>query len=395
MSYFEEVIDSGFGEQSPVIGGNSTITPTTSFTGVAEQNNRAEVMVSCYSDDQSGTFFFDFSVNGTDWRSFPTNGFTVGAGVHHFHTAVKGPRYFRLRWTSSIAPTTLQIFVYYGTFRQPSAPMNQPLGLDADAIVVRPTLSWLDISRGLVVGLESIKKFGRNIAVGTNFVPISMGGAYQVPQSTGATMLRVKAGGDARDTAAGDGAREITLVGLDENFDPLTETVATAGVSASSATVGTFTRLLRFFVSASGTYASAVAGSHFDDIVIENSAGGTDWGTIDSADFPKGQSEIGVYSIPTGTTGHVKLRNLSVDTGKTIDLVFFSRTNIDQTSPPYDAMRAQSVVSGVVGGSIEVFGETDIPFGPYVGPTDIGFMGKVANGTAKVAVEFEVFILNE
>jgi hypothetical protein len=383
------------GSQSPISGGNSTITPTTSFTGTAEQNDQPEVMVSCYSDDQAGTLYFDFSVNGTDWRTFPSSGFIVGAGVHHFHTAVKGPRYFRMRWVSSVAPTTLQIYVYYGTFRQPSAPMNQPLGLDADAIVVRPTLSWLDVSRGLVNGLGTVKKFGRNPSVGTSFVPISLGGVYQVPQAAGATTLRIKAGGNANDTAAGSGAQEVTLEGLDENFNSLIETVATAGASASSATTGTFTRLFRIYVSKSGTYASAIAGSHSGDIIVENSAGTADWGTIDSTGFPKGQSEIGAYSIPTGKTGHIKLRNLSVDSGKTVDLVFFSRGSIDQTAAPYDAMRARSVVNGVSGGSIETFGGTDIPFGPYVGPTDIGFMGRVASGTAQISVEFEIFIINE
>lgn len=389
------VSDSGFGEQSPLETGNSTIIPVTSFIGAAEQNDFPDVMVSCYSDDQLGNLYFDFSGNGTDWRTFPSVGFTIGAGEHHFHTAVKGSRYFRLRWASSIAPTALQIFAYYGTFRQSNAPLNQPLGLDADATVVRPTPSWLDISRGLMSGITSVKKFGRNPVVGTSFVPITMGGSYEVPQSGSATTLRIKAGGNANDTAAGSGAREITVVGLDGSFEELTETIATAGASASSATTGTFTRLLRMYVSASGTYATAVAGSHSGDIVIENGAGGTDWGTIDSTDFPKGQSEIGAYSIPAGTTGYVKLRNLSVDSGKTIDLVFFSRTRIDQTSAPYDAMRAQSVVSGVSGGSIEVFGETDIPFGPYAGPTDLGFMAKVSSGTASVSVEFEIFILDE
>ena len=246
------------GEQSPV-GVNSTTTPTTSFTGTSEQNDHSDVMVSCYSDDQAGTLYFDFSVNGSDWRTFPSSGFQVSAGAHEFHTAVKGPRYFRARWTSSSAPTTLQLFTYYGSFRQPSAPLNQPLALDADAILVRPSFPWLDVSRGLVSGMQSIKKFGRNAAVGTSFVPIAMGGVYQTPQGSAATALRIKSGGDANDTAAGSGARSVTLEGLDENFELATEALATAGASASSATSTTFTRLFRAYVTpdtGSGTYAS-------------------------------------------------------------------------------------------------------------------------------------------
>lgn len=382
------------GEQSAV-GVNSTTAGTTSFTGTAEQNDYPDVMVSCYSSDQAGTLYFDFSVNGTDWRTFPTNGFSVSAGVHEFHTAVKGPRYFRVRWSSSGTPTTFQLFTYYGSFRQPSAPLNQSYGLDADSVLVRPSLPWLDIARGLVTGISTVKKFGRNSAVAGTFVPITLGGVYQTPQSGSATTLRIKAGGDANDTAAGSGAREITLIGLDENFEAVTEVLATAGASASSATTTTFTRLFRAYVSASGTYATATAGSHVASIVIENGAGGTDWATIDATNFPKGQTEIGAYTVPANTTGHVKLRNLSVDSGKTIDLVFFSRTGCDQTAAPYDGMRAQSVVSGVTGGSIETFGDVQIPFGPYTGPTDIGFMGRIASGTASISVEFEIFIVSE
>ena len=58
-------------------------------------------------------------------------------------------------------------------------------------------------------------------------------------------------------------------------------------------------------------------------------------------------------------------------------------------------MRAQSVIIGIDGGSINNFGEKSVPFGPYVGPTDIGFMGKVGSSTASISVEFEIFIIDE
>lgn len=385
----------GFGIQST---GNTTTTPLAggaTFTGTAEQNAAPDVMVSCYSD-VAGTLYLDFSVNGTDWRTFPTSGFVVAAGIHEFHTAVKGPRYFRARFVNgAAAQTTFQLYTYYGTYRQPSAPLNQQLGLDSDAILVRPTFPWLDVARGLQSGFTTVKKFGRNSSIGTTFAPISLGGVYNTPQSGSATTLRVKAGGNANDTAAGSGAREITLIGLDENFNEVTETLATAGASASSATTTTFTRLYRLFVSASGTYSTSAAGSHSADIVIENGSGGTDWATIDSTNFPKGQSEIGAYTIPAGKTGYVKLRDVSIESTKTMDLIFFSRANADETAAPYTAMIAQSVVSGVAGGSIETFGGVDIPFGPYVGPCDIGFMGRVASSTAAAAVEFEIFLIDE
>lgn len=387
------ISDSGYGVQS-ALGVNSTITPSTAFnsSGVGEQNPFPDVMCSCYSD-VAGSLYFDFSVNGTDWRTFPSSGFSVTAGVHEFHTAVKGPRWCRVRWESSSLPTTLQLYTYYGTFGQPNAPLNQAYSLDSDSQLVRPSWTWLDVARGLAGGITSVKKFGRNSAVGTSFVPVCLGGVYRTPQSGAATTLRVKAGGNANDTAAGSGARGVKFTGLDDKFLLVSETVATAGASASAATTATFTRLFLLDVATSGTYATSAAGSHAGNIVIEDGAGTQDWGTIDVTGFPKSGSEIGAYTIPVGYTGYVKLRDLSIDSGKTVDCIFFSRPNCDQTTAPYSAMRARSVITGVAGGSIEAFGQTDVPFGPFVGPTDVGFMAKVASGTASVSVEFEVILI--
>lgn len=378
---------------SPV-GNNSTVTPTTSFTGKREENDEPEVMVSCFSDDQDGTLFFDFSVNGTDWRTFPSGGFDVTAGIHEFHTAVKGPRSFRIRWSSSSQPTTLQIFTYYGVFRTPNAPLNQPYGLDADSILVRPSWTWLDANRGLVSGMLTYKKFGRviNTAAGT-YVPVAIGGIYRTPQSGSATTLRVKAGGHADDTANGTGAREVTVTVLDENFDLQTEAIATAGASASSATTVTATRLMFIEVTASGTYATQSAGSHTNAIVIENGGGGTDWGTIDATDFPKGRSEIGFFSCPRNYTAHVFLTDYSFDTGKEVDLIFFSREGIDETAAPYSAMQARSVNIGLAGGDIKRPGGGNIPFGPFTGPCDFGFMMNPNTNPADGTVEFEIFLL--
>jgi hypothetical protein len=278
-------------------------------------------------------------------------------------------------------------------FGVPQYNLNSTYAADDRSQLVRSTWTWLDVARGLSSGVSTVKKFGRNYGVTSTYSPLCIGGVYPTPQ-TGST-LRIKAGGDANDTAAGSGARQITIEGLDDSFNLISETIATAGASESFATTAIFTRLFRFYVSESGTYATASSGSHSGDIVIEDSAGVGDWGTIDSVDFPKSQSEVGAYSVPLSKTAFVKLRSLTIDSGKTVNVGLFARSGIDQVSPPYDAMRTQSVVSGVSGGSIETFGSVDVPFGPYSGGTDIGFMAKVSSGTASVSVEFEVFLLDD
>lgn len=122
------------------IGKNTTTTALGSgatFTGAWEQNDRPDVMVSCQTDN-TGTLYFDFSVNGSDVNTFPVSGFAVASGIHEFHTAVKGARYFRVRLVNDAdAQTYLRLYTYYGQFRQGNAPLNQSIGSDSDATTVK------------------------------------------------------------------------------------------------------------------------------------------------------------------------------------------------------------------------------------------------------------------
>ena len=201
--------------------------------------------------------------------------------------------------------------------------MAYSLGTDTPAL----DKLGIDIARGSVRGFSSVHKFGA-ATVGTSFVPVARGSVWQTPQVAGATTLRIKASGDANDTAAGTGAREVCLQGLDETGALVEECVATAGASASSATTTTFIRLFRAWVSESGTYASQSAPSHADDIVIENGAGGTDWATLSATGFARGQSEIGCYTVPRGYQAYVKGFVVSSDASKSTDFIFYQRRNI-------------------------------------------------------------------
>jgi len=142
---------------------NSTTTPlagAATFTGTYEQNINPDVMVSCISD-VSGTVYFDFSVDGTNVNTFPVNGFPVSAGIHEFHVAVKGPRYFRVRYINDAgAQSYLRLFIYYGIFRQPNSPLNTTLAQDSDAITVRSVEGMLDLSAGRFGGFAPVTKFG-------------------------------------------------------------------------------------------------------------------------------------------------------------------------------------------------------------------------------------------
>jgi len=130
-------------------------------------------------------------------------------------------------------------------------------------------LDWgIQVARGNILNAEVTHRFGM-ATVGTTFVPIADGLAYRTPQAGSATALRIKAGGNANDTAAGTGARSVRLTGLNATGVVVSETIATAGASASAATTATFIRLFDAEVVDSGTYGTQDAGSHAADIVID------------------------------------------------------------------------------------------------------------------------------
>lgn len=251
---------------------------------------------------------------------------------------------------------------------------------------------WLPLVRGDLSAWSVVLKFGRNAAVDGSYVPVCLGGFYRTPQAGQATKLRIKAGGNALDTAAGTGAREIYLAGLDSEGNFIENYLATAGASASALTTDSFMRLMRLSVTKSGTYATQSAGSHAGTITIENQAGDQVWGIIDDTELAIGQSEIGAYSIPAGYRGFIELDHCSIDTGKTMNILFFQRENILETAAPYSAMNLRRAFVGLGGGVIHAFSNRPVVFGPVVGPADVGFLAKSnSGGVGSVSIGFNIY----
>lgn len=234
-----------------------------------------------------------------------------------------------------------------------------------------------------------VTKFGHNSAVGTSPVPVSHGAIYRTPQVGSATKIRVKAG-NANDTANGTGAREIAFEGIKDNGEFSREFLATAGESASSNSVEDYIRVFRAWVSKSGTYGSQTTGSHTADIVLENAAGTQDWLTIDldPLGFADGQSEVGAYTVPKGKNAYLLSLEATVDTTKTTSLFFYKRESILDTAAPYQAVRKQFGLQGLVG-NVDIKFSAPLKFEEL---TDIGFLASVDAGTASVSVKFTLLI---
>ena len=250
-------------------------------------------------------------------------------------------------------------------------------------------LRWLNITRGLDSEYSEIHKFGTNEAVGTSFVPITRQGIYQVPIA--ATALELVSD-DVNDTSAGTGAQTVTVIGLNSSWAEVSQTVTMNGTTAVALATDLI-RVYRMYVATSGTYATQSAGSHVGNITLRVSGAGATWAQIHATDFPRGQTQIGVYTIPTGKTALLSLHYISVDSNKSGDLILFHRALTDDVTTPYTGiMRAAFELVGVSGFVNLV--DSAAPQGPFVGPCDIGFMGKVATGTGSMSVDFEMILYN-
>jgi hypothetical protein len=137
----------------PSLLNTTTTTPLNAgatYTGSAERYDSPDVIVSCKTD-QNGKLYIDFSNDLVNWDTFPSTGFDVTAGVHEFHTAVKGPRWFRVRFTNTSASnqTYLRLYSYFDDARQINVPANAQLTSDVDAIVTRPLDFNLTVAESL------------------------------------------------------------------------------------------------------------------------------------------------------------------------------------------------------------------------------------------------------
>ena len=204
----------------------------------------------------------------------------------------------------------------------------------------------LDEARGLVP-YSQVGKFGRNAAVGAGVLEDiwAAGGVYTGFLVAAAT-VRVKAGGSVNDTAAGTGARGVTFVGLDSNWNVATETVATAGAGASAATATSFYRVYRAFVATSGTYGGATAA-----IVDVETSAGTLLARIDLgvAGTGLGQSQQAIYTVPAGYTLYIRRMWADVEGTKQATVRFMQRRDADVVAAPFTSPRVVQAFTSLVG----------------------------------------------
>jgi hypothetical protein len=246
----------------------------------------------------------------------------------------------------------------------------------------------IEVVKGNIPGHSLIHVFGKAI-VGTTFVPVASSLKYPMP--TAAVTLEVVSD-DPNDTALGTGARSITIQGLDDNWEEITQTVPTNGITPVPFPIK-MRRVYLWWVETSGTYAISTVGSHAGTITIQTSPGAVLWfnGTTDP--YPKGQSEIAGYTVPLGVRGYIFVHSIVADSTKSVDVMLLQRQNADIVTAPFPPMRAIKDFVGV--SSNPVGADPTAPLNSFTPKTDLVFMAKVTNGTASVSVEYELLQIEE
>ena len=245
---------------------------------------------------------------------------------------------------------------------------------------------YTEVQKGNIAGHSMVHKFGRNAAVpnGTFEGVLQLSTAFTFLAA--ATTVRIKAGGNAADTAAGAGAREITVQGLDDTGAFVSEAIATNGAGASTATTASFWRVFRAYVSSCGTYNAANTAS----VVIENSGGGTDLIMITTEE---GQSQYGAYAIPLGKTGYLLSVKVQADGGKAADFKLCVREDLtDASSAPFQARRIKFYWDGVLG-SDNLEGKS--PLLVMNALSDVWIEAQGGGAITEVSCDFEILLVDD
>jgi len=245
----------------------------------------------------------------------------------------------------------------------------------------------LSLSSGEVAGSIVVHKFGANPSVGTTVEDIWAAGGTYTGFLTSASTVRIAAGGDANDDTAGTGAQEITILGLDENWKFASETVKTAGTSASASTTTTFIRVYRAFVSRVGTY----HGSNAAVVSIETT-GGTEVASIyfDSVWGGHGQTEMCIYTIPTGYIGYIARAGITVETTRSVTVAIWQVPNADDASAPYNGAKRIVFEHQLITDQTNVIFQA-MPSFPA--RTDIWVQASTPAATASVTATMDLFLL--
>ena len=243
----------------------------------------------------------------------------------------------------------------------------------------------VEIQKGNVPGHDLVHKFGRNPSIPMNdwaFVT-DLGNSDWYGLDTAAA-VRIKAGGNVADDAAGAGLRSAVVSGILDTGVEDSETLVTAGASASALTSKSFYRVFRV----EGDDVGTKGGANTGQIIIEDSTG-----TYDLCSIPtgEGQSQHCAFTIPQGFSGFLVSLHTHVASTKVAKVRLRTREAITTAGPPFKCARTRLFFDGVA----ESLGFKEYSPGSRIPElTDIWVEAYGDGGTAEVSAEMEILLVS-
>lgn len=246
-----------------------------------------------------------------------------------------------------------------------------------------PTIPFnVRIAQGEYANISYINKFGFNPDLTMNTAANIWYGTGLYTFLSAADTLDIvsdDADDDATPGPGGTGARSLRLFGLNGSFDEITEDINLNGLTPVT-TVNSFRRLFRAQVLSAGS-----SETNEGTITIATNTGGTLQATIQPL---KGQTQLGLYTIPNGKIGLLQQLNLSIE-GPTNGEITFELFRRDTNG----AVRLQNSWLTVRGGDSKVSRNYEV-MPVYEATEDIYFIATSSASNMQCEVDFDMWIID-
>ncbi len=181
-------IPSNVGYQSSVNTSTGALAASATYTGTGELNQLPYVIVDCTAD-VSGTLFFEFSVDNSNWSAYPKNGISVSAGSRVVHSALKGGRYFRARYVNGATlQNTFRLYTYFDIQGESGKNVNQSI-TKLNKFAFRDDV---DIAHGDALVISNNSTNAPVIMTGSDTFRIDFNDTTDGSGTTGALVLRIE-----------------------------------------------------------------------------------------------------------------------------------------------------------------------------------------------------------
>ena len=250
---------------------------------------------------------------------------------------------------------------------------------------------YVEVAKGNVAGHSHINKFGHNPAAATGEDIWGAGGTYLF-YPTAAVDVDIISTSTADDDGS-TGAIQVTVQGLDANWEDQTETVTMNGTGAVELT-NTFIRLFRAFVLEAGT-----GNTNAGDITVYARSTGSGVNAGDVGIFigtGGGQTQHAIYTVPAGKTayfvkGYVGL-STPTNTAEDGTFLWMMRLNTTGVNGAWLVQGEAGLIS--IGNSYWIY-EYGIPAGPIPGKTDIRIMLQQGSTTFDTVGGFDLLLVDD